>query len=71
MGPDSNCIFKPVAETSSDGEEKVVAYLMGLQTGGGGGHAGGTMDYGSRIGAMEDVFKIFVVEGGTTRVSAI
>ena len=26
---------------------------------------------GSRIGAMEDVFKIFVVEGGATRASAI
>jgi hypothetical protein len=60
-----------VAETSSDGEEKVLADLLGLQTGGEGGQTGGSMCDGSRIGAMEDVFKVFVVEGGATRASAI
>jgi hypothetical protein len=71
MWPVSDCVVELVAKTSEDGVEHVGVNFALLESGGERGQTGGAMSNGSGGGAMEDVLKVFMVEGGASWAASV
>jgi hypothetical protein len=71
MGPNDYGIFKPVAETCEDCSRHVSVDLIVVEDGGEGVDGGETLSNCCRGGAMEDMLKVFMMEGGAARTMAI